>query len=486
MSLAEACGWTLLRSLIVAACAVPLCFAIRRRLLTARGRRRTLLWGTVLTPFFAPDMLVGYGYYNFSLSLIHHPLLNELFYAALVFFKVLPVGTVIAVCTPHPPISPQALYCRRLAITADASPWKRFRELAGYYVRGPYRAALPAAVLMFLLAFQEFELVSLVNATSWTVWLFDQQAQGLPINTTLRYDLIPTGIQAAIVIAMIPLILKSRRAAGNRDAPRGAVSPVVGPLLWCLLVTGCTLLWFIPVGILSSGMADGLVVLRRNPRLFKEIAVGLGMTLEAAVPAYGFAALLLPAALNRPGQKLRAAVAILAGLPGLFGGLTLGLTTLSLFQTEALYRWYDTPLPWWGALVLWLLPRAMLLQVLLAAARRREPIHLAELLQRSGSPPQRRRARPVLWRLRYQGHYWAVVLLCWWSYLDPTLPSLLRPSGLDPAPMRIYNFMHYGQAGGLSAMLALTVLVPVLLAAALLPAARFVAPLYDRLIARSR
>jgi ABC-type Fe3+ transport system permease subunit len=128
----------------------------------------------------------------------------------------------------------------------------------------------------------------------------------------------------------------------------------------------------------------------------------------------------------------------------------------------------------------------MLLQILLAAARRGEPIHLAALLLREGSAQQRDRARLLVWRLRYQGHYWAIVLLCWWAYLDPTLPSLLRPSGLDPAPMRIYNFMHYGQAGGLSAMLAVTILAPLLLVGCLSLLRRILLPLLDRGIRRLR
>ncbi|QDT50111.1 hypothetical protein Pan258_41670 [Symmachiella dynata] len=479
MSLAEACGWTCLRSLLIATCAIPVCFAIRRQLRAARGGRRLVLWIAVLAPFFAPDMLVGYGYYNFSLSLIHHPVWNELFYAVLVFFKVLPAGTVIALFTPRPPISLQALYCRRLSLPPHSPLSTRAWTLAGYYLRGPSRVALPALVLMFLLAFQEFELVSLVNATSWTVWLFDQQAQGLPLPAALRYDLLPTGIQAALIAAMIPLVLMSRKTAGQRDSGGGTSTAIAG-VAWGVAIIGCVLLWLIPMAILCRGLGSGLVVLWRNPRLFYEIGIGLGMMLAAALPTYALAAALLSATTKQRGQRWRLPLAVLVGLPGLFGGLTLGLAMLALFQTPALGGWYDTPLPWWSALVLWLMPRAMLLQILLASARRGEPVHLAALLIRDGSPQQRGRARQLIWRLRYQGHYWAIVLLCWWAYLDPTLSSLLRPSGLDPAPMRIYNFMHYGQAGGLSAMLAVTVLAPLLLVGCLSLLRRFLFPLLER------
>ncbi len=62
------------------------------------------------------------------------------------------------------------------------------REL-GSWIAGPGRVAIGAFVVVFLLAFQEFEIASLMGITtgdahspvSWTVWLFDQHAGGLPL-----------------------------------------------------------------------------------------------------------------------------------------------------------------------------------------------------------------------------------------------------------------------------------------------------------------
>ncbi len=473
MSLAQACGWTLLRSLLIAACAIPICFEIRRQLAARQGIRRVALWTLLLIPFFAPDLLVGYAYYNFSLSLIRHPVWNELFYALLVFFKVVPVGAVIAVYTPPPPISAQALHCRRMAIGSGTSRASRLLKMLGFYTRGPLRGVLPAGLLMFLLAFQEFELVSLVNATSWTVWLFDQQATGLPILETLRYGLFPLACQAAVICGFVPMIFKSRLDAGRRELSSGPPSVISTGLLWGVLCAGCCLLCLIPFVILTKGTLAGWAVLFKNSRLFREIAVGLGMAILAASFAYGSTILFLPAAINQRPNKIRVVMISLLSMPGLFGGLTIGLTMLSLFQTKILNRWYDTPLPWILALVLFLLPRALILRLILAAARRREPIYLAQLVaQGAKTKAQRSITSRLNWQLRYRGHFWSIVLLGWWGYLDPTLPSLLRPSGLDPAPMRLYNFMHYGQTGGLSAMLAVTLLIPILVivaASVLLP-----------------
>ncbi len=468
MSLAEACGWTLLRSALIAVCAVPVCFALSRLLSAARGRMQTLLWAVLLTLFFTPDLVIGYAYYNFSLSLIHHPRWNELFYALLLFFKVLPAGTAIVYFAPPPPISPQALFCRRLAIPASQSALSRLATLLEYSLRGSWRAVLPAGLLMFLLAFQEIDLVSLLNATSWTVWLFDQQAQGLPLSQTLQNALLPTLCQVAVIAMVLPILLKSRAAGGIQRTAAGTARGWIFGLLCGLLLIGTLLVCIVPFQIVFKGTVEGWAVLVRNPRLFREITAGIAMALAASIATYAVSGWLVRAPQRTQFGWCRTTTAVVLSLPGFCGALTIGLTVLSLFQSRFLNRWYDTPLPWFAALVLFLLPRAILLRLLEAAARRRESLFLAETLSRS-SPSRAGRAAAgrLLWQLKYRGRFWSIVFLSWWAYLDPTLPSLLRPSGLDPAPMRLYNFMHYGQAGGLSAMLVVTLLAPIALIVAL-------------------
>ena len=64
----------------------------------------------------------------------------------------------------------------------------------GCWIAGPGRAAIGAFVVVFLLAFQEFEIASLMGVTagdahspvSWTVWLFDAHAGGVPLAESLR------------------------------------------------------------------------------------------------------------------------------------------------------------------------------------------------------------------------------------------------------------------------------------------------------------
>jgi iron(III) transport system permease protein len=155
---------------------------------------------------------------------------------------------------------------------------------------------------------------------------------------------------------------------------------------------------------------------------------------------------------------------LLLFVPGLAGSLIVGLSLLYLFQTDWLHRAYDTPLPLTMALVLFLAPRALLVQLLLRAAQPREPAALARLLAGSGNGRQRRRAGALLWRLRRQRHFWAGALLAFWAYWDLTSASMLHPSSMVPAPVRLYNLMHYGHNAVLSTMTFVAVAVPLLVA----------------------
>jgi ABC-type Fe3+ transport system permease subunit len=112
-------------------------------------------------------------------------------------------------------------------------------------------------------------------------------------------------------------------------------------------------------------------------------------------------------------------------------------------------------------LILYLLPRALLLHLLLRAVRPQEPVFLAEAL--ASARTHRKYGQELLWQLRLRGAFWACVLLCFWAYLDVTATALLRPVGMESAPVLLYNLMHYGQSAVLSAMLFATIAVPLAL-----------------------
>src|SRR5690349_1675587 len=126
---------TLLRSLIIGGLAVAIARQLCSLLADRRLPIRRAAWALLLAPFFMPVLLIGYAYASFSLSLIHHPDLNTIFYSALLCWKFTPVAAVILHFTPAP-ISAEAIHCRRL--TTDASRLSEWRFLlrAGC-ARGP-------------------------------------------------------------------------------------------------------------------------------------------------------------------------------------------------------------------------------------------------------------------------------------------------------------------------------------------------------------
>lgn len=148
-------------------------------------------------------------------------------------------------------------------------------------------------------------------------------------------------------------------------------------------------------------------------------------------------------------------------LPGLLGSLALGLTIFEICQRLGVQPSYS-PVPLVVAMVLFLLPRALAMQAMLRRNVQQAGVFLAESL--AVLPGQRgRQGAAILWRIRDAGRFWTLALLFWWSYLELTLPALLRPAGMAPAPLRLYNFLHYGHIPGLAAMLGVVLAVPVVL-----------------------
>ncbi|GIT31685.1 MAG: hypothetical protein Ct9H300mP1_37310 [Planctomycetaceae bacterium] len=86
--------------------------------------------GTGPNPFFSPRVfVVGYAYSNVTLDLVRQPALNELFYDLLLLMGVVPVGTLVLVLAPLPPLGPTAAWCGKTRRTRPASP-SRLLQLA--------------------------------------------------------------------------------------------------------------------------------------------------------------------------------------------------------------------------------------------------------------------------------------------------------------------------------------------------------------------
>jgi ABC-type Fe3+ transport system permease subunit len=179
---------------------------------------------------------------------------------------------------------------------------------------------------------------------------------------------------------------------------------------------------------------------------------------------FAAAAALLAMAVVRVGVRARSALVVLLCLPGLLGSLVVGLLVLALFQQAPPLRpLYDTPAPLLIALVLLLLPVGLVLGTLLSTLGRAEPMHAAALLALTSRPAPRHAAQRLAHELVGRAWCGLAVVLFYLAYIDLPASALLAPSGMTPAIVRIYNLMHYGRIAMLSAMVVLTLALPLVL-----------------------
>lgn len=437
---------TLLRSLMIAALAVGAARPLLALLSDSRRPVRQAAWILLLAPYFTPILLTGYGYANFSLSLIHRPALNALFYSALLWWKFTPIAAVILHFTPAA-ISAEAIHCRRLASAGSKTGNWEFLFRAGC-AGGP----VAAFAAVFLFAFAEFDMASLMVVKSWTVALFDAHAGGLALGESLRRMLGPLLGEAA-AIATVFVVLGRRQVIPARRIEGGRASR---PYAWCHLILALTFVLIIPAAMMLWGTIRGLVLLLESFVLSREILASLCFAAGASAFAACVAFRSRVAVHGRrrgsiPGKM----ILVVAVLAGLLGPLVLSLTVLAAVQWPGLIYLRDTPVPLVFTLGLVLLPMALVLNRVLELTRRRSALHLTALM------PGSRAAGELIWRLRTSGTFWAVVLLFVWAYWDLTASAILAPIGMTPVTVRLYNLMHYGQIPALSAMTCAAFAAPI-------------------------
>jgi ABC-type spermidine/putrescine transport system permease subunit II len=473
MTLAAACGWSLIRSLIVALAAWPVCHLQVTWLSGLERRQCRLAWMALVIPFLCPELWSGYAWSNFAVRLADTGLWNlfplppmsiiardaaidELVLDLLLFFRTVPVGTVAMFFAPPPPLSREALHCRKLVSFG-------LRDRLWFALYGRYYTAIPATALMFLVAFQEFELASLIGRPAWTVWLFDAQAGGLAISESLRLTVLPVVCQSIVLVPLLWTILTSRSNQSPREQQARQLARRTRWTLWFVVVVGLAMTCVVPAILVGGGTVDGLRRVVQNSlqlrMLLKEILVGAGYALTAAAAATFIATFVIRAA---SASRLAAAGMFWVAIPGLVGSLVLGLALIHLFQQPFARFAYKTPLSLLAGFIVFLLPRSMALRLLLSAGNS-TGLYLATLLRESGAMPARDRARELTWRLRWRGEFWSVALLAYWAFFDLTLAYLLAPVTIVSAPVMLYNQMHFGKNAILSALVFLTVLVPVLM-----------------------
>jgi ABC-type Fe3+ transport system permease subunit len=478
MSFHEAFAWTLLRSIAAAALAVPLSVWLARLVQHSAGRSRFWWMLLVLCPLVAPDLIVGYGYRSFELSLLHRPSLNHCFYFVLALLKFLPAAAVMRICSPPDPMSKSALHCARLA-SDNCSDWLQFRNLE---LKAGLRAYLPVLGIVFLLTMQEFEIASLLQIPAWTVHLFDSQAGGLNSHSSLWLLVLPVVVQAAVLVPLIWWGISNSRQA----APRWRLTDVSsGETTWpglFIATVAAVLTWGFPLAVVSLSGISGMGGVVRNEILIQSTILDLVASVAVAVPSAVLSLVLArklgqilsdsASARNFVVRKLQPAMLSLFVVPGLFGSLAVSIAVLVAVQQPPLTALRATVWPMALALVIFLVPRALVLTLLVPTFRPSESSHLAKLLGASIDRRLLKNAATLNWWYECRPLFLVTALLFYWSLANlttsallcpPTIPLLSFDGNIVPLPVRLYKFIHQGRTATLSVMALLSVVGPLVL-----------------------
>jgi hypothetical protein len=442
--------WAGARAVVVAAAACS-CARLCLPLLSRDGERRPRSYFLLLlVPFLTPSLLTGYGYGSFSLSLVHHPVLNELLYSLLLLLRLTPLAALLLAASPAPQLDPSAMHSVRIL-----APGSRRLPL-GFLLRGPLRSSLAAFLVVLLLAFGERELASLLGVGQWTVSLFDAQVGGLALADSLRLGLAPAGLQTVAVVLLLAALLVGRNERAPGWSSAGSPGQSSSPVPAYLVLAGATVMvTLVPAATAFQGVLAAPGALLTQIGLLHDIVASTVLGLAAAALAW-----LLAGSLVRHPWLM-----VLACLPGLCGGLQVGLVVLALFQLPVLQALHDTVVPAVLGLTVVLVPYACALSLLLDVSGAGGALHSARLLGASPQPVVRRRAAALAARVAGRGWLWALLILFWLAYCEVTVTALLAPVTLTPAFVRLYNLMHYGRSEVLSVMLIIAVMLPLLLAA---------------------
>jgi ABC-type spermidine/putrescine transport system permease subunit II len=497
MSLAAVCAWSFLRSAAVALFAAILSQPLANVLVASkaplatgsgingpeRTRRRAalfgrgVLWGLLLAPFLVPPLLVGYAYYRPALMLVHYPRTTEAVYWAVLFLRFFAAAVLIRVFAPPSPLSAEAIHCQRLLRPRNKARLRRWAADVFTWLRGPGQPSIAAFAVIFLSAFQEFEIAALMGITagdvqspaSWTVWLFNWQAGGAPLSESLTFAMTPLFYELVVIVPALILLgsWMSSPWRVEREADgsvRARVASEIFLIAATLVIAGG------PSLIVFRGALRGLQSRAATGPLLPEIGIAAAIA-STAVLLIG---ILCAVALGFAPRRLRGAIVSLLCLPGALGSLVLSMGVLWLFQQPGLQSLSQSLVPVVLAVAFVLLPRSLILTAMLGSSRRAQAAHCARMLAQSPSAPQRRAAARLIDELEVRRFFWAGVLVWYWAYWELTAPSILAPPAATPFVVRMYNFMHYRQDDPLSVMIVASILVPLAAVALLAGARRFV------------
>jgi len=410
-----------------------------------------------------PSLAIGYEYKIITNYLIQYPMLITLLYCIIMICRLAVPASLILYFIPQS-VSLEGIHCFKLLRSSQPS-FTYYRKFIHFGIQGLFRPYCVTFSLVFLMAFSEFEIASILDIKHWTVNMFDSFAGGLPTIEVMKLCWLPLGIEILTIIILISFIGSDRIFPESPDSLSGYalykqsqkrnVSSFF-PGKYIFIIAVILLVLFLPVVLILRGAVSGIVILFREFWMFDEIISSILFALAGA-----FGAFMLAIFIHRTGSDKKYLFLKLLLIPGLLGGVPLALSILWVFQNTALHFVYNTPLPLLIGLILLFLPYAFILTLLLHFFIPGESIYIATLTGNIRAGKQS--SLKLLWVLKYSKRFWLFFLLFCWAYFDLTLSTILAPSTMTTITTRLYNIIHYGESEKLSATVLITILIPLVL-----------------------
>ena len=407
----------------------------------SRRMRAFMLWIS-LAMLLMPGFAIGFTQFDDAMK--HGTFGRNLCHCFLTWLRFSPLA-LLAVWLMPPAFSSEAMHCLRIGISP---PWwaPQKRELRAWG-----RGLWLGIALVFLLAFQEFEIATTWNLRAWPVALFDAQAGGLALRESLRLAMLPFVIQAAL-IALLGKSLQPRAS----ELPQSGAATQRSEIPMLIAFLGFLWLCLVPAFRIAYGTSV-VIFLNRAKALalapWREIWNGIGIAAAATMIAWLFAGWI----------ESRRRTRWLFSLPGVLGPMLCGLLLLALLQVPPLHLLRDTIFPVVLGLMLVLLPFALLLRLGIGTTRDDAALHIARAAG----------ARRAAWRLDGWPRLCAALMLFCFGCGDFTINSLLAPPQFTNASVRLLNLLHYGRSDMLQVMFTLAFAVPFSVVLLTMFAARF-------------
>jgi len=414
-----------------------------------------------------PSVAIGYGFSPLTFKWVQNPLALEVLYHIVVICRLGALAGLAFIYLPET-VSPESR--RVFAVSSECAgfPWSLSRKSRFFVLGGVGVRVSVVFLLVFLGAFGEFELASMLNVHRWTTLAFDACAQGCSGVEIAGSYLVPCLIQSAVVavvLCMLSVLVGSVARDGGRllcldeagNVGGGAGNfrralSAVSAWVCLILVVG------LPGAVISRGALKGFFGVLSSPWMFSEVAASILFAVSGVACAWGVAVVA-----TRVRSWKGKLLLLLCAFPGLLGALPLSLLALSIFQTPLLVSLRDTPIPLVAVYAFLFLPYALAAVFLSDAFADGESIHSARL---AGDLDGRVR-RWLFWDLKIQSFALMMGLVFAFAYFELTASAILSPSAMPTIATRLFNLAHYGESERLSATILLVSLPPAALIAVL-------------------